>query len=55
LPLPVGAKTSVCAPLAMTGHPRDCGAVGALNARVNHSRTAGWNGARPSRSFLDGT
>jgi hypothetical protein len=40
-PLPVGARMSVDSPDAIAGHPSCCGLVGAGNALVNHSRTAG--------------
>ena len=41
LPLPVGARISVESPRAIAGQPSSCGRVGASNAAVNHSRTAG--------------
>src|SRR5436190_23489867 len=42
LPLPVGASSNVLDPPAMTGQPCACGAVGALNASLNHRATTGW-------------
>lgn len=43
LPDPVGAKISVCSPLAIASHPCDCAAVGSGNDASNHARTAGEN------------
>ena len=44
LPVPVGARMSVCAPLAIAGQPSRCGALGAPSVSANHARTRGWNG-----------
>src|SRR5438128_226188 len=44
LPVPVGARMSVCEPLAIAGHPSRCGALGEPSVSVNHFRTMGWNG-----------
>ena len=41
LPVPVGARMSVCAPLAIAGHPSRCGALGAPSVSRNHARTIG--------------
>ena len=45
-PVPVGARISVCAPDAIAGHPRTCGALGWPSVSVNHWRTSGWNAPR---------
>ena len=45
LPEPVGARMRLCSPSAIGGQPRSWAGVGAGNARVNHSRTRGWNRA----------
>ena len=46
MPEPVGAETSACAPAEMAGQAWTCAGVGSANARANHSRTCGVNGAR---------
>ena len=53
LPLPVGARMSVDSPRAIAGHPSCCGRVGAGNARLNHSRTAGWKGRALAAAIHD--
>jgi hypothetical protein len=40
-PVPVGARMSVCAPLAIAGQPSRCGALGSPTVSVNHCRTSG--------------
>ena len=45
-PDPVGARISVLSPRAIGGQPSCCARVGSAKARVNQSRTRGWNGAR---------
>ena len=42
-PVPVGARMSVCAPLAIAGQPSRCGGLGAPSVSSNHARTRGWN------------
>ena len=43
LPDPVGATTSVWAPLARDAHAPSCAGVGRSNAPRNHEAVAGWN------------
>ena len=40
-PEPVGACTSTCAPVAITGQAASCAGVGPANARSNQERVAG--------------
>jgi hypothetical protein len=40
-PVPVGARISVCAPLAIAGHPCCCGSLGFPKVFLNHFRTSG--------------
>lgn len=46
LPLPVGALTRTCSPLAMAGQARSCASVGAANRPSNHLRTSGWKSCK---------
>ena len=41
LPVPVGARISVCAPDAIAGHPSRCGALGSPTRSRNQARTSG--------------
>ena len=48
LPEPVGACTSTCAPVAITGQAASCAGVGPANARSNQERVAGVKAASGS-------
>ena len=47
-PEPVGACTSTCAPVAMTGQAASCAGVGPANARSNQERVCGVKAASAS-------
>src|SRR3954452_21598498 len=48
LPLPVGALSSTCSPVAIAGHAWAWAGVGSANAAENQSRTRGEKAARGS-------
>src|SRR5579859_912952 len=48
LPVPVGARIRVLSPLAMTGQPWRCGAVGASKTSRNQRAVTGWKLAKGS-------
>ena len=48
LPEPVGARISVCSPLAIAGHPCSCALVGAGKDEENHA----WTGSENRSSEL---
>ena len=37
----IGARIRACSALAIAGHPRRCGSLGAPNRSANHARTIG--------------